>query len=53
MNELITLLTKNPTVEVAENHRFKYPHIACEILSCDIPVLNEKLAGKVVLAFIE
>lgn len=45
MDELVTLTTQNPSEELEERQRFKYPNIACELLTCDVPMLNEKLAG--------
>ncbi|KOC61525.1 Serine/threonine-protein phosphatase 6 regulatory subunit 3 [Habropoda laboriosa] len=45
MEELITLTTKEPSPDIEERWRYKYPNVACELLTCDISVLNEKLAG--------
>lgn len=45
MEELITLTTKEPSADIEERWRYKYPNVACELLTCDVPVLNEKLAG--------
>ncbi|XP_012342045.1 serine/threonine-protein phosphatase 6 regulatory subunit 3 isoform X1 [Apis florea] len=45
MEELITLTTKEPSTDIEERWRYKYPNVACELLTCDVPVLNEKLAG--------
>ncbi|ENN79829.1 hypothetical protein YQE_03652, partial [Dendroctonus ponderosae] len=45
MQELVSLTTREPSVEISENIRFKYPNIACELLTCDIPAINERLAG--------
>lgn len=45
MQELVSLTTREPSVEIGENIRFKYPNIACELLTCDIPAINERLAG--------
>ncbi|CAK9802611.1 Serine/threonine-protein phosphatase 6 regulatory subunit 3 [Anthophora plagiata] len=45
MEELITLTTREPSPDIEERWRYKYPNVACELLTCDIPVLNEKLAG--------
>jgi hypothetical protein len=45
MEELITLTTIEPSGEVDEKMRYKYPNIACELLTCDVPALNERLAG--------
>nr|CAI5820152.1 unnamed protein product [Callosobruchus analis] len=45
MDELVNLITKEPTLEIDEKIRFKYPNIACELLTCDVPTLNERLAS--------
>ncbi|CAG9856182.1 unnamed protein product [Phyllotreta striolata] len=49
MEELVTLITKEPSIVLEERTRFKYPNIACELLTCDVPVLNERLASDEVL----
>ncbi|KAJ8928124.1 hypothetical protein NQ314_019350 [Rhamnusium bicolor] len=49
MEELVTLTTKEPSIEIEERTRFKYPNIACELLTCDVPALNERLASDEVL----
>ncbi|CAH0547223.1 unnamed protein product [Brassicogethes aeneus] len=45
MEELVTLITKEPSLEIEERSRFKYPNVACELLTCDVPALNERLAS--------
>ncbi|CAG9763286.1 unnamed protein product [Ceutorhynchus assimilis] len=45
MDELVTLTTREPSMEIGEKDRFKYPTVACELLTCDVPALNERLAG--------
>ncbi|XP_011062029.1 PREDICTED: serine/threonine-protein phosphatase 6 regulatory subunit 3 isoform X3 [Acromyrmex echinatior] len=45
MEELVTLTTKEPSTDIEERWRYKYPNVACELLTCDVPTLNEKLAG--------
>ncbi|KAF5276505.1 hypothetical protein FQA39_LY06574 [Lamprigera yunnana] len=45
IEELINLTTVEPSPDVNECVRFKYSNIACEILTCDVPKLNERLAG--------
>ncbi|XP_018567800.1 serine/threonine-protein phosphatase 6 regulatory subunit 3 isoform X3 [Anoplophora glabripennis] len=49
MEELVTLTIKEPSIEIEERSRFKYPNIASELLTCDVPALNETLAGNEVL----
>ncbi|KAK5642731.1 hypothetical protein RI129_008898 [Pyrocoelia pectoralis] len=45
IEELIILTTLEPSTELDECTRFKYSNIACEILTCDVPSINERLAG--------
>lgn len=45
MQELVNLTTAEPPPDLEERIRFKYPNIACELLTCDVPALNERLAG--------
>ncbi|XP_017753161.1 PREDICTED: serine/threonine-protein phosphatase 6 regulatory subunit 3 isoform X2 [Eufriesea mexicana] len=45
MEELIILTTKEPSTDIEERWRYKYPNVACELLTCDVAVLNERLAG--------
>lgn len=45
MEELVTLATMEPSTDIEERWRYKYPNVACELLTCDVPTLNEKLAG--------
>lgn len=45
MEELVALTCVEPSDDLDERTRFKYPNIACELLTCDVPVLNERLAG--------
>jgi hypothetical protein len=42
---LVSLATEEPPGDVEEKTRFRYPNIACELLTCDVPQLNERLAG--------
>ncbi|XP_049763166.1 serine/threonine-protein phosphatase 6 regulatory subunit 3 isoform X1 [Schistocerca cancellata] len=44
MEELISL-TLDPPDNVEERSRYKYPNIACELLTCDVPAINERIAG--------
>lgn len=49
MDEMVTLITTEPSMDFEERIRFKYPNIACELLTCDVPALNERLASNEVL----
>lgn len=43
MDELVELITHEPPEEVDEKLRYKYPNIACEILTSDVPQINDTL----------
>ncbi|XP_053572290.1 serine/threonine-protein phosphatase 6 regulatory subunit 2 [Bombina bombina] len=43
MEQLVQLITQRPPTDMDERIRFKYPNIACELLTCDVPQLNDKL----------
>lgn len=43
MQELVRLITTEPPAGGEETKRFKYPNIACELLTCDVGVINDKL----------
>ncbi|XP_034947653.1 serine/threonine-protein phosphatase 6 regulatory subunit 3 [Chelonus insularis] len=45
IEELVILSTKEPSLDVEERWRYKYASIACEILTCNVQTINEKLAG--------
>ncbi|KAG9489758.1 hypothetical protein GDO78_005611 [Eleutherodactylus coqui] len=43
MEQLVQLITQQPPDDMDEKVRFKYPNIACELLTCDVPQINDKL----------
>ncbi|XP_059476903.1 serine/threonine-protein phosphatase 6 regulatory subunit 2 isoform X2 [Neocloeon triangulifer] len=45
LEQLVSLTVEEPSIEVEEKHRFRYSNMACELLTCDVPQLNERLAG--------
>ncbi|XP_035497525.1 serine/threonine-protein phosphatase 6 regulatory subunit 2 isoform X1 [Scophthalmus maximus] len=46
MQELVCMITTEPPAGVEETRRFKYPNIACELLTCDVGVINDKLGNE-------
>uniref|UniRef100_A0A7N8XYG8 Protein phosphatase 6, regulatory subunit 2b n=1 Tax=Mastacembelus armatus TaxID=205130 RepID=A0A7N8XYG8_9TELE len=46
MQELVRLITTDPPAGVEETKRFKYSNIACELLTCDVGVINDKLGNE-------
>ncbi|XP_056453880.1 serine/threonine-protein phosphatase 6 regulatory subunit 2 isoform X1 [Gadus chalcogrammus] len=46
MQELLRLITTVPPAGVEEMKRFKYPNIACELLTSDVGVINDKLGNE-------
>ncbi|KAL2087339.1 hypothetical protein ACEWY4_016167 [Coilia grayii] len=45
MHELVGLITQEPPADLEEKVRFKFPNIACELLTADVSVINDKLGG--------
>ncbi|KAI1882523.1 hypothetical protein AGOR_G00251630 [Albula goreensis] len=45
MRELVTLITQEPPEDMEERIRFKFPNIACELLTSDVSHINDKLGG--------
>ncbi|KAG7456165.1 hypothetical protein MATL_G00248820 [Megalops atlanticus] len=45
MQELVALITQEPPQDMEEKIRFKYPNIACELLTSDVNHINDKLGG--------
>ncbi|XP_053442660.1 serine/threonine-protein phosphatase 6 regulatory subunit 2 isoform X3 [Nycticebus coucang] len=45
MEELVGLVTQDPPLDMDEKVRFKYPNTACELLTCDVPQISDRLGG--------
>ncbi|XP_041110494.1 serine/threonine-protein phosphatase 6 regulatory subunit 2-like isoform X2 [Polyodon spathula] len=45
MEDLVTLITREPPTDIDEKIRFKYPNVACELLTSDVNQINDKLGG--------
>lgn len=45
----MTLITTEPPTDLPEKERYKQAHIACELLTSEMPVFNERLASDQVL----
>uniref|UniRef100_A0A2K5J5G6 Serine/threonine-protein phosphatase 6 regulatory subunit 2 n=1 Tax=Colobus angolensis palliatus TaxID=336983 RepID=A0A2K5J5G6_COLAP len=45
MEELVSLITQDPPLDMEEKVRFKYPNTACELLTCDVPQITDRLGG--------
>ncbi|XP_072528647.1 serine/threonine-protein phosphatase 6 regulatory subunit 2a isoform X2 [Salminus brasiliensis] len=45
MQELVNLITEEPSSDLEEKTRFKFPNIACELLTSDVSLINDKLGG--------
>ncbi|KAH8032317.1 hypothetical protein HPB51_024094 [Rhipicephalus microplus] len=43
MEELVDLITHEPPEDIDETMRYKYPNIACEILTSDVQQINDTL----------
>lgn len=46
LSELIGLIINEPPKDMDESARFRLPHIAAEILSCEVPQLNTTISGE-------
>ncbi|KAG7522846.1 hypothetical protein JOB18_032161 [Solea senegalensis] len=46
MQELVYMITTEPPAGLEETKRFKYSNIACELLTCDVGVINDKLGNE-------
>ncbi|KAL6473623.1 hypothetical protein MHYP_G00171840 [Metynnis hypsauchen] len=45
MQELVNLITEEPSSDLEEKTRFKFPNIACELLTSDVSLINDKLGA--------
>lgn len=45
MEELVKLITEEPSEEVEDKVKYKYPNTACELLTSDVSQINDALAG--------
>ncbi|XP_060779146.1 serine/threonine-protein phosphatase 6 regulatory subunit 2 isoform X2 [Neoarius graeffei] len=45
LQELISLITHEPPSDREEKLRYKYANTACELLTCDVSVINDKVGG--------
>jgi len=43
--QLLDLILKEPGEDIDEKTRFKLPNIASELITCDVPAINEKLSS--------
>ncbi|XP_068573191.1 serine/threonine-protein phosphatase 6 regulatory subunit 2a isoform X1 [Cebidichthys violaceus] len=45
MQELVSLITTEPPADLEERSRFKFPNVACELLTSDVSIINDKLGA--------
>ncbi|XDV29153.1 hypothetical protein PO909_032306 [Leuciscus waleckii] len=45
MLELLNLVTHEPPTDREEKLRYKYANVACELLTCDVSLINDKVGG--------
>jgi len=49
LSELLDLILQEPSQDLEEKLRFKLPNIASEVITCDVPQINEKLSSDTTL----
>lgn len=49
LRELVSLITTEPPSETDLSEQYRYPNLACELLTSDLPALNERLASEEIL----
>uniref|UniRef100_A0A6M2DRT2 Putative sap family cell cycle dependent phosphatase-associated protein n=1 Tax=Xenopsylla cheopis TaxID=163159 RepID=A0A6M2DRT2_XENCH len=49
LEQLVTLIITEPDSALEENYRYRHSNTACEILTCDLPALNERLSADTTL----
>ena len=52
MAQLVSLVVEEPSSEMSETERYRRSNIACEVLTTDIPKLNEKLSESSLLSLL-
>ncbi|XP_025099468.1 serine/threonine-protein phosphatase 6 regulatory subunit 3-like isoform X3 [Pomacea canaliculata] len=45
MEDMVSMIIREPAVDMEERLRFKYPNTACELLTSDVSQINDKLAS--------
>uniref|UniRef100_A0A8C1X5L6 Protein phosphatase 6, regulatory subunit 2b n=1 Tax=Cyprinus carpio TaxID=7962 RepID=A0A8C1X5L6_CYPCA len=45
MLELLNLITHEPPADREERLRYKFANVACELLTCDVSLINDKVGG--------
>ncbi|XP_034033007.1 serine/threonine-protein phosphatase 6 regulatory subunit 3 isoform X2 [Thalassophryne amazonica] len=43
MEDLVTYITQEPSTDVEEKVKYKYPNISCELLTSDVSQINDRL----------
>ncbi|XP_061533155.1 serine/threonine-protein phosphatase 6 regulatory subunit 3 isoform X2 [Phycodurus eques] len=43
MEDLVTFITEEPSADVEEDIKYKYPNISCELLTSDVSQINDRL----------
>lgn len=44
------MIITEPNAEIDEAEQYKYPNLACELLTSDLPAMNERLASEEILS---
>lgn len=49
INQLVGLVIDEPSEELEDAEKYQRPNLACEVLTTDIPIVNERLSNKALL----
>lgn len=45
LREMVNMVTEEPSEEIEEKQRYRYPNTCCEVLTCDVTQINDCLTG--------
>ncbi|CAE1307134.1 Serine/threonine-protein phosphatase 6 regulatory subunit 3-A,Serine/threonine-protein phosphatase 6 regulatory subunit 3-B,Serine/threonine-protein phosphatase 6 regulatory subunit 3,Serine/threonine-protein phosphatase 6 regulatory subunit 1,Serine/threonine-protein phosphatase 6 regulatory subunit 2 [Acanthosepion pharaonis] len=45
LGEMVNMVTQEPSEDIEEKLRYRYPNTSCEVLTCDVTQINDRLAG--------
>ncbi|XP_029650351.1 serine/threonine-protein phosphatase 6 regulatory subunit 3 isoform X3 [Octopus sinensis] len=45
LREMVNMVTEEPSEDIEEKQRYRYPNTCCEVLTCDVTQINDCLTG--------